>query len=330
MYAAIMLAAVLTFTACGTADAGPEADFGTELTEGSTEELTVAAIDPVTEAMATEPVTTEPATTEPETEATTAADTVPPVIEGVKELTVEVNSSISYKMDITVTDDRDPEPKLSVDNTAVDLRIEGDYPVVYYAEDADGNISAAETVVHVVKPTVDPDNEAEMRQLARDAVAECVSEDMSELEKLYNIFWYIKYNMKYVNESDKSNWVAEAIRGFYECYGDCFTYYSVARAMLDEAGFKTVDITRLGGETQHFWSMVCYNGEWYHFDTCPRSAEHGKYWYCFMRTDEEVEQFTEDWGEGYYYVYEKSLAPESAKEKLQHGYEINGEGHDGY
>ena len=153
---------------------------------------------------------------------------------------------------------------------------------------------------------------------------------MSESEELWTLFWHVKYNLKYSGDSDKENWVKEAIRGFKEGNGDCFTYYSVLKALMEEAGYETVDMTRLGGETRHFWSMVKYKGEWYHIDSCPRSAEHGKYWYCFLRTDAQLAEFTEIWGEGYYYVYDQSLCPRTPEESLHLGYEINGEGHSHY
>ena len=273
----------------------------------------------------TEEVTTEEESTEPD---------LPPRIYGAKDITVEVGGTVSYKKDVWVEDDHDPEPELVIDNSAVDLNTAGVYPVIYRSTDSGGHTSQVIIRVHVVEPQTDPvatEEELEtMRQLAHAALEECVYGGMTDLEELWAIFWHVKYNMKYVNGTDKTSWVHEAIRGFEEGTGDCFTYYAVLRALLEEAGYETIDVTRLGGETRHFWSMVKYNDNWYHIDSCPRSAEHGKYWYCFLRTDAQLAEFTEVWGEGYYYVHDESLVPRTPEESLHLDYDINGEGHEYY
>ena len=279
------------------------------------------------ETESTEEVTTEEMTTERD---------LPPRIHGAKDITVELGGTVSYKKDVWVDDDHDPFPTLEIDNSAVDLNTPGDYPVIYRSTDSAGHTSQVIIRVHVVEPEteIDPttteEEIEEMRRLARIALQECVWEDMSQTEELWEIFWHVKNEMQYVNGTDKTSWVHEAIRGFEEGTGDCFTYYAVLKAMLEEAGFETADVTRLGGETRHFWSMVKYNDAWYHIDSCPRSEEHGKYWYCFLRTDAQLAKFTEVWGEGYYYVFDESLTPRTPEESLHLGYEINGEGHEYY
>ena len=59
--------------------------------------------------------------TEIEVKITVLGDTEPPVIEGVKDLEVVEGKTISYKKDITVTDNEDPDPTLKIDNSEVDL-----------------------------------------------------------------------------------------------------------------------------------------------------------------------------------------------------------------
>ena len=131
---------------------------------------------------------------------------------------------------------------------------------------------------------------------------------------------YVSEHIEYISHSDKDSWVREAIRGLDEGVGDCFTYYSAMRAFMEEAGFETIMVQRVGGETQHFWSLVKVRGEWYHIDACPRSEKRKRYWYCFLRSDEELLRF----GEGednyadinYYYKFDTSLYPASGTDKL--------------
>lgn len=332
--AAMALAASMTLSACSmeVTESVTDPENTAEVSvQDTTEDNSGETETEPSEEPETEPVTEAPVTEEPTTELD-----MPPRIFGTRDITVEVGGTVSYKKDVWVEDDHDPFPTLEIDNSEVDLNTAGVYPVTYRATDSAGNVSQVIIRVYVVEPEteIDPaateEEIARMHQLARNALDECTWGGMSSSEELWAIFWYVKYNMKYVNGTDKSSWVHEAIRGLEEGTGDCFTYFSVLKAMLEEAKYETVDMTRLGGETRHFWSLVKYQNEWYHIDSCPRSADHGKYWYCFLRTDAELAHFTETWGEGYYYVFDESLSPRTPEESLDLGYDINGEGHDYY
>ena len=339
--AAMTLAASMVLTACSmevtesVTDPENTAGVSTEIT-GDSQGGEASSGEDADDAPLPEETTEEPVTEEPTTEEISTEPDFPPRIHGTKDITVEVGGTVSYKKDVWVEDDHDPFPTLEIDNSAVDLNTVGVYPVTYLAVDFAGNVSKVIIRVYVVEPEteVDPaatEEEIEyMHQLARNALSECTWGGMAPSEELWAIFWYVKNNMNYVNGTDKSSWVHEAIRGFEENTGDCFTYFAVLRAMMEEAGYETVDMTRLGGETRHFWSLVKYKDQWYHIDACPRSPEHGKYWYCFLRTDKELAEFTETWGEGYYYVFDESLSPRTPEESLDLGYDIDGEGHEDY
>lgn len=336
--AALTIVAAMTFSACTmeVTESVTEAP-GTEAASHQTGE---GSSGEESEGDSTEPseTTQEVTTAEPTTEEeTTTEEDLPPQIRGTQDIVVEVGGTVSYKKDVFVEDDHDPFPTLEIDNSQVDLNTPGDYPVTYRSTDSAGHTSQVIIHVHVVEPETEPvdpmatEEEIEkMHRLAGNWLKECTWEDMSETEELWAIFWYVKNNLKYVNGTDKTSWVHEAIRGFEECNGDCFTYFSVLKALLEEAGYETVDVTRLGGEVRHFWSMVKYKDAWYHIDSCPRSEQHGKYWYCFLRTDGQLAEFTEIWGEGYYYVFDQSLCPRTPEESLHLIYNINGEGHEYY
>ena len=67
-------------------------------------------------------------------------DTQAPTLTGVRDIiTTYVGDAVSYRSGVTVTDDCDPDAKLEVDSTGVDLSTVGEYTVIYSATDSAGN-----------------------------------------------------------------------------------------------------------------------------------------------------------------------------------------------
>ncbi len=114
--------------------------------------------------------------------------------------------------------------------------------------------------------------ELEMEQLAAQIVSQLVTENMTQREKATAIYKWIQSHIGYIATSDKSDWVAEAIRGLKTRRGDCFTYFSVAWAMLDAAGIENFPVYPKEGYHVHYWNLVNVEGGWYHFDTTPRKS----------------------------------------------------------
>lgn len=65
------------------------------------------------------------------TQLTILKDETPPTITGVKDLKVYVGDSISYKKNVTVTDNVDEDVKLKVDTSQVNIKKAGTYKVTY-------------------------------------------------------------------------------------------------------------------------------------------------------------------------------------------------------
>lgn len=104
------------------------------------------------EAEMTEPSTTAPIPTETTLPPTTAVpDTTPPVIEGVRMIRHFAGHELDYFAGVTVSDDLDPEVRLMVDDSGVDLMREGKYELIYHATDAGGNRTEVSTLVIVVE-----------------------------------------------------------------------------------------------------------------------------------------------------------------------------------
>jgi len=251
-------------------------------------------------------------------------DTTPPELEGVTNLAVAQGGTISYKKDVTATDNAGGEVELEVDASDVNLNEIGTYYVTYIAKDGNGNTLEKDVLVDVYDPEEVPDSDiSEEEKQARvdtyveEWLAENITDDMSDLDKLWTMFNYVHETITYTDTSDKSSVAEGAYHAFSTHTGDCYNYFSMMKVLMNGAGFETLDVTRVGGQSQHFWSLVNYEGEWYHIDPiCKRSGEED-YYYCFLRTDQEVADFTEEYDNGWeYYTFDHTDLPATPTEPL--------------
>lgn len=215
-------------------------------------------------------------------------DTEPPRIEGVESRTVFVGSTVAYRQGVTLTDNRDAEPQLDIDNSQVNLRVPGTYPVHYIATDKAGNKTQASitiTVVESVPGSVDP---AVVDELADQILTEILTDEMTAEAKAEAIYHWTRNHIRYVNESDKSSWINAAYQGMTEAYGDCFNYFATAKLLLTRTGIESIDVIRL--DEGHYWSLINLGYGWYHFDTTPRVGG-GEF---FMLTDAEITAYSNE------------------------------------
>lgn len=211
-------------------------------------------------------------------------DTEPPVIEGVKELTIPAGSSVSYKRDVTVTDNLDENVTLEVDTAGVDLNTIGNYPITYRATDAAGNVTEVSTVLHVKKASVETATEEYVNAAADKLLAEITTSDMSQKEVAKAIFWWVHENIAYVDGTPKTDWIQGAYRGLIEKRGDCYTYAMTSKCLLTQAGITNMDIEKIPAATRHYWNLIDIGEGWYHFDATRRKD--GKYF--FYTSDEDL------------------------------------------
>ena len=159
---------------------------------------------------------------------------------------------------------------IDVDASAVDLKKEGRYSVIYTATDMAGNSTSKKLTVTVKEYRADEDALYEKVNAILDKI---LTDDMTEREKCQKIYNYIRGKVSYISYSDKSDWVNAAMEGLNKGKGDCFVYFSLSKAMLTCAGFPNLDIERIRvGDSMHFWNLVDLGDGhgWYHFDTTPR------------------------------------------------------------
>ena len=106
-------------------------------------------------------------------------DTEAPVIDGVAPLTSFLGDPISYKSEITVTDNCDRGVELEVDNSEVNLDEAGTYTVRYSATDRAGNTAQAETTITIQEKPENYVEPEEVYALADEVLSEITTDDMT-------------------------------------------------------------------------------------------------------------------------------------------------------
>ncbi len=225
------------------------------------------------------------------------ADTEAPVISGAKDITVFKGDTVSYKSGVSVTDDTDPAPKLSVDNSAVDLDAPGEYEVIYTAADAFGNTSSVSVTVTVKEKEITDAETQKLYDKADALLAQILSEDMSDVEKLFAIWSWVRTHVPWYGGNVEHDPVDQALKGLEGRSGDCYTDTVTCQVLLKRAGFETIFMQRSPGIGYHYWLMVKVEDNWYHMDPAPIYLQT---FICFLGTDAQLKWFSEEKRPDYY------------------------------
>ena len=240
-------------------------------------------------------------------------DTTAPVIQGAHDIDIFLGDSIAYRDGVTVTDDIDPNPTLTIDNSGVDLNAEGTYTATYTAADQSGNTSSVSVTVTITKKIVIPPAEQEVYALAQPYYDDIITDDMTDMEKAFAIYWWVLTHINYRDSSDHASWTDGARQAFTKRYGDCFTFFAAAKCLLNMAGIENLDVVKSDtSHSSHFWLLINLGYGWYHFDACPRLGSGDNF---FMVTDEELEAYSSRHYNSH--VFDHSLYPERATQSVQ-------------
>ncbi|MBQ8833480.1 MAG: transglutaminase domain-containing protein [Oscillospiraceae bacterium] len=208
--------------------------------------------------------------------ATLSADTEAPKILGVKDLTVPLGGTVSYREGITLTDNEDSDPVLSVDSSRVDLTREGTYTVTYTATDVSGNTATASAAVTVTAPE---STEADTISLAAQEVLDAILTDgMTVREQCRAIYDWARENITYGGHSDRTDWRQTGYDMLINRKGDCYGYFAATKLLFEELGIDNIDVQKVkrsADDSEHYWSLVSPDGgtTWYHFDATPRVGQ---------------------------------------------------------
>lgn len=253
--------------------------------------------------------------TEVVSKVTVITDEEPPVITGAKDIEIFLGGTVSYRTGITVTDNEDPNPTLTIDNSKVNLDEIGEYEVTYTATDATGNSSSVTITLTIKKKPADYVDEETVLDMAKHILEDITNDSMSKSEVAFAIYKWTWSNITYTDSSDKSSWVKGAYQAFKNRRGDCFNYFAAAKALYMAAGIDNVDVEKSDtSHSRHYWSLINLGDGWYHVDCTPRKGSDDKF---FMVTDEELEAYSKKHSNSH--IFDKNAYPERATESIQDG-----------
>ena len=243
--------------------------------------------------------------------------------------------SISYKKYVSYSGG-----ELSVDYSAVDTTKEGVYPVTYTVTSPSGK-TASVTLQLVLKRetyTVDALNAL----LEEHIIPKLnITSGLSVQQKVRKIYSYVNSpevsnknnaNIVFTNESNipqinRSNWmtdwVEEAYRTVESGEGDCYSYYSLSKALFEYYGIENVGIRRDDAKSNesgnHFWQVVNIGTSaaprWYFYDSTRLAGEFadGTNQACLL-TEAELNSYVSSKDGSYgFYAYDKSALPNGLK-----------------
>ena len=244
-------------------------------------------------------------------------DHTPPVIKGVHDFVLDGNpDQLNFLAGVTATDDFDPNPVITVDDSAVNYTKAGIYEILYKAIDKAGNIGTAKAKLEVKMPAEEVKNTSSSNgdngtYYVGDgdpyALAESILSGLrrgNDVETARAIFNWVHDTLWFKLLSGTPDYEAAAYRGFTLHSGDCYVYYSCCKMLLDCAGIPNMRVDRYPAYNGniHFWLLVKLNGEWYHCDATEGYSDHPGVW--FMCTDAEIDDK--------YHQFDGSLYPERA------------------
>lgn len=231
------------------------------------------------------------------------ADTTPPVIYGVRDQTITVGNSVSFRKGVYAEDDRDGSLDVTVDSSAANTGVAGTYPIHYSCTDSAGNTEKLTAYLTVQELTSDTVN-----ALADQILNQITTASMTQREKAWAIYGWCTGNLSYSTRTSylMGQYVNGAYSGFTIRSGNCYIYYAVASVLLTRSGIENMEIQRNDPTNPHYWNLVKIDDAWYHFDTCPHFPGHEMQ--CFLLTDAEVQTYSQN-EVANYYSFDNSLYP---------------------
>ncbi len=240
-------------------------------------------------------------------------DSTPPVISGTKNYSGFVGSSIVYRDGVTVTDDYDKNPTLSIDTSGVDMSKPGKYKAIYTATDFSGNKTTAEIEVELLKKPKTYVEQETVDKAAQKILDKILKPGMTKMEQALQIVWWCRYNITYVHKGDSTSRNRAAYDAITKRRGNCYGYACAVREMLNLCGIENRFIKRYPYRYSiHYWNYINIDGEWYHCDSTPRKNYNS---YFFMYTTKEIQNFHHSGWYGYTFKVEKY--PPSATKSVQ-------------
>lgn len=216
-----------------------------------------------------------------------SVDEEAPLILGVSNLTTVVGESFAFRRGITVTDNHDTDLEVTVNSDEVDLNTLGTYTLYYTATDSSGNTATRSCELTVVESLPKEVTEEEVLELAQGVLDNILTADMTDMDKVTAIYWYVYDNVHYVDGFDPSSWLNAAYNGLTSGMGDCYVSASTAQALFTAAGIPNMMISKIyNGYSHHFWNLIDIGEGWHHFDATRRMHDQTSHFIYY--TDEDM------------------------------------------
>ena len=248
---------------------------------------------------------------------TVVADTTSPELFGVRPLSMVAGDGAVLREGVYATDDCFGEVTLSVDASALDTSRAGIYSVTYRAVDAIGNATEQTAIVTVYSEPFDEDE----LEAACDEILARIAQGVTDREQLCRVVYaYVQDTLSYFPISDHAHAGRAALTALEQGRGDCFSYFALAKVLLERAGVSCLEIERIhkAGEQTHFWLMVDlddtgHSPRWYHFDPTELDASYGVHDGCLF-TDAQLDAYNA--ARSGFYDYDRTAYPATAHELL--------------
>ena len=253
-----------------------------------------------------------------------------PVVTGLRDHLVYLNGGgISYFAGVSTADNCDGAVTLELDNTGVNLKKVGVYPVYYIATDAAGNRAVYRMTVSVAEREITE----EMLWAEIDPIIDSmITDGMSLKDQVWEIYDYVYDHIGYSSTTDNSSWVRAAYEGITTGYGDCYTYFALSKAFFERLGIENVDVQRSATvvakvDERHFWSLVNIGTDseprWYHFDAC-HIKDNPKPW-GYLMTDAQLaaysnQKVSKNGVRNYFYAFDRVAYPATPTQKINTDY----------
>ncbi len=205
-------------------------------------------------------------TTETTIPCTVVEDITPPEITGVEPIEIAQGDTVSYKKNVEVTDNYDPNPTLEVDSSQVNVDKRGTYTVTYIATDEAGNTTEKSTTVRIVSAKIDAATEETVNAMADEILAEIITDGMSQKEQARAVFNWVVNNITYSESAGIDDLLSAAYKGMYYRVGDCTVKQKTAEVMLNRLGIKNMEIEKIRDTRGHYWLLIDIGEGWYHYD----------------------------------------------------------------
>ena len=177
---------------------------------------------------------------------TISEDTKAPVV-SVSDLDVTVGNVVSYRKAISYYDNASSieEMKVDIDSSNVNLDEVGVYDVTYTVIDFAGNVTTVVSKVNVVEEIPLWNDEEALQKKAFEVLEKIIKDEMSDYEKAEAIFQWVNTKIRFINFSEKDNFMRGAYEGLFLQKGDCFVYAATSKLLLTLAQIPNIDIKKM-------------------------------------------------------------------------------------